>query len=448
MLKQCNPAKSFLLMTFFFAVEIYALSNNPIISRNKEVVGSPSTNIGILVNGKYGGETWNVSNGSWVAIKLDGNYSKVLINWNNTGYSWSDEISSETSCKQNMSSAIPLDYNILTSSNSTNGSDGEWSIALSVKNNVVSARSHIIEFSDAKWIKMFISKGGGSIDEIEVFDLSNEGEDIWFFPGTSITANSFKSTPPAKSFADLINESHPEFNPAIIRAGIPCINSTTMANDISKYLDVARNAKYWAIEMGTNDAWNGSNYNAPAFKKNMQLIIDSCKANNIQPIIARIIGADASKTGWQVHPDFLKAIDTLAIENKLIPGPDLYTYFSTHTSELSDGVHPNAIGGASVFRLWAEKMDSLYSESTSVAGNQIPDKKSHSLNIILKKNNGQLFINTKCAGTLTIYSLRGAFVEMSNMPANGSYKLNNKKGIFIAQFSSINGKEIVKVSNH
>jgi hypothetical protein len=91
-----------------------------------------------------------------------------------------------------------------------------------------------------------------------------------------------------------------------------------MANDISKYLNMTRNVRFWAIEMGTNDAWGGSNSNVLTFKKNMQLIIDSCKANNIHPIIARIIGTDSSKAKWQVHPDFLKAIDSLTIKNNLI----------------------------------------------------------------------------------------------------------------------------------
>ena len=432
-----------ILLIIVSICEVNAFTPNRIISRNKAIFGSPSNNIGILVNGKYG-ETWSVSNGSWVAIKLDGNYSKILINWNNTGGSWSDSIAAATSCKNGMS--MPVDYDILKSSNSTNGTDGDWTTSLTIRNNTVTARSHSIDFGGVKWVKMSIIKGGGTLDEMEVFDISNGNDDTWFFPGTSISAVAFKSTVPSQNYADLITERHPAFTPAIIRGGIGCINSTTVADDISKYLNMVRDTRYWAIEMGTNDAWGGSNYFVPSYIKNMQLIIDSCKANNIQPVIARIIGTDSVKTGWQVHPDFLKAVDSLTIKNNLIPGPDLYTYFSTHISELSDGVHPNATGGASVFRLWAEKMDSLYTFATSVAPSRLTGR-PHANNLYVIKSSKCCVIKVKYAGLLSIYSLKGALLKKSNVPANGSYKIDANKGIFIVKFTSTMGNDRITVSN-
>jgi len=153
----------------------------------------------------------------------------------------------------------------------------------------------------------------------------------------------------------------------MVRGGIPCILSTDIATDISKYLAMTKGVKYWAIEMGTNDAWGGTNANAATFKKNMQLVIDSCKAAGINPIIARMISTNASAAGWQVHQDFLTAIDDLTTQNALIAGPDLYNWFLTHTDGLtSDGVHPNATGNAYIQQLWAEAMSSLY-DSTTIA---------------------------------------------------------------------------------
>jgi hypothetical protein len=61
----------------------------------------------------------------------------------------------------------------LTSANSTTGDDGDWTAVDSVKGNNVGARGHLVDFTGAKWIKMAIAKGSGSIDEIEVFDVSN-----------------------------------------------------------------------------------------------------------------------------------------------------------------------------------------------------------------------------------------------------------------------------------
>ena len=174
----------------------------------------------------------------------------------------------------------------------------------------------------------------------------------------------FRSTPPANCFADLITKSHSGYTPAMIRGGIGCIFSANLADDVSKYLANAGNVHFWAIEMGTNDCWD--KLNASIFKANLQRVIDSCRARQIEPIIARLIATNQAKVGWQVTPEYLAAIDDLTAKNKLIPGPDLYTYFLQHQSELnSDGVHPSAAGSASIQRLWAEKMDSLYT-ATSV----------------------------------------------------------------------------------
>jgi len=272
------------IVIIIFATVGFSMTANPIISRGKTVYSSRG-NLSYLTDNKYGGQAFMVSDNSWIAINVDAGPAKVLLNWNNPGYSWSDLIASATSCKSGLN--VPVDYDILISTNSTNGDDGDWTPVLNIRNNSVTARAHSIDFGNSQWLKMSIVKGGGSIDEIEVFDVTSGGDDIWFFPGTSISANAYKSNPPSESFADLITKSNPSFTPAVIRGGIPCINSTTMANDISAYIDIARNAKYWAIEMGTNDAWGGSAYNVSTYKSNMQKIIDSCKANGIQPVIAR-----------------------------------------------------------------------------------------------------------------------------------------------------------------
>ena len=292
-----------------------AITPNPIISRGKTVYTSNGT-ASLLVDNKYGGSSFSISNGSWIAINVGTGYSKVFFNWNNPNYTWSDVIASAHSCKQSLS--CPIDYTIQTSTNSTNGTDGTWTTVATITGNNVTARGHVINFTGASWVKMNITTGGGFIDEIEVFDLSNNGTDIWFFPGTSISANSFKATVPDQNFADVVNTNHSAYNPAMIRGGIPCINSGDLATDISKYIDMTSNVKYWCIEMGTNDAWGGSNSNAATYKANLQKVIDACKAAGISPIISRLIGTNASAAGWQVHPDYLTAIDDLTTQNNLI----------------------------------------------------------------------------------------------------------------------------------
>jgi lysophospholipase L1-like esterase len=334
---------------------------NPIISRGK-VAYTSNGKVSYLTDNKFGTTSLSISKGSWIALKLDSGYSKIFVNWNNPNYSWSDTVSDVHSCNEKV--LCPVNYIVQTSSNSTNGSDGTWVTKDSIVGNVVTARGHLIDFKGASWVKMSILVGGGNIDEFEVFDVADSisvAQDSWFFPGTSISANAFKSTPPSPDFADNISKLYSCYNPIMIRGGIPCILSIDMATDISKYLKMAGNVKYWAIEMGTNDAWGGGNGNVTSFTKNMQKIIDSCKAKGIRPIIARLKGNDSAEAKWQVHPDFLKAIDTLTAHNHLIPGPDFYTWFVNHPTQLnSDGVHPNADGAASMQLLWAQTMASLY----------------------------------------------------------------------------------------
>jgi len=335
---------------------------NPIISRGKTVYTS-SGSAAYLVDNKYNTTSWTVKANSWVAINLGLGPTKVFFNWNDPAYHWANAMGS-TNCTYSIS--FPTSYKILVSSNSTNGSDGDWSTVLSVSSNTVSARGHLIDFTGYSWIKMSILQGGGTLDEIEVFDASNGINDVWFFPGTSITANTFKGTPPAINFADRITSSYPSNNPVMIRGGIGCISSTDFVNNLTKYMTIAKNAKYWAIEMGTNDAWGGSNYNAATFKSNLQKVIDACKVNGIQPIIARVLATNKTNAGWQVHADFLKAVDELTVANNLIAGPDLYNWFLAHPEDLnSDGVHPNASGASNIQRLWAEKMSTLFEGGAS-----------------------------------------------------------------------------------
>jgi lysophospholipase L1-like esterase len=341
----------------------FSIHSNPIISRGKPVYTSRGR-ADFLVDNKFKTETWYVTDSCWLAISLKKGPSKVFVNWNNPEYPWSNELA-PAKCPNSIS--FPVDYDILTSSNSTNALDGDWKIACSVRENIVSARGHLINFNGAKWIKISIIEGGGSLDEVEVFDASKGLNDSWFFLGTSISANTYKGTPPVENYADLINSKFPGNNPIMVRGGIGCINSNDLVKNLSKYIKIAGNLKYWAIEMGTNDAWEGGNRNVAKFKQNLQLVIDSCKAIGIQPIIAKVLATNPAITKWQIDPEYLKAVDDLTKENTLIEGPDLYSWFITHPEELkgeNDGVHPTAVGAASIQRLWAEKMAVLYTEGS------------------------------------------------------------------------------------
>jgi lysophospholipase L1-like esterase len=391
-----------------------AVAPNPILTQGLTPYGSPSSGLSNLNDGNYGNGSWASGGGSWVAYHLKGSPTRVVVAWNNPSYGWSDSVlppSSSHACAQGSNLTFPLDYSILTSSNSTNGSDGVWTNRLTVTNNRVSSRSHVVQTGGDPWIKMSIASGSGSLDEFDVFDASSSADDTWLFLGTSITANTYKATPPATDFPKLIQASSPKNNPATVKAGIPCIYSTDVSKYISNYLKYAGSDHFWAIEMGTNDAWGGGSGNVTSFTNAMQLIIDSAKAHGIQPMIARTLATDdvpgfksVQSSPWQVNTAFLAAIDNLTTKNKLVAGPDLYTYFYNHPTEHTDGVHPNATGAASIQRLWAQAMlAALYNTPTSIATGSI----SGNLSVATRAGGWQVTCGRDGCGELSLVSMDG-----------------------------------------
>jgi hypothetical protein len=174
----------------------------------------------------------------------------------------------------------------------------------------------------------------------------------------------------------------------------------------------------------------------------MQTIIDSCKMEGIQPIIARLLATNPAAAGWQVNIAFETAIDNLVTQNKLIPGPDLYTYFLANTSQhISDGIHPDAAGAAAIQKLWADKMASQYTPQAIAEGQSMKtsDRLSRDISISTTKSNFE--VQTGCAGTLRLFSTNGALQRTMKIPAAGSFSLPATKGLCIARFSSNHSNE-------
>jgi len=340
-----------------------AVAPNPKISLKKPVFASPTSNASALTDGKFG-SPWAYSANAWAAIKLEPGPNKILVSWNDPTGNWSDSVPTAGVCQKG--TTFPRGYRLSTSANSTNGSDGTWTLQATVSDNVVSARSHQIGFDGASWVKVEVTGGTGGLDEIEVFDVSNGLSDSWFFLGTSISQMTFKSSSVDSSFSDLVHARFPSHTPAMVRGGVPCISSSNVVASLSRYLDLMTGVRFVAIEMGTNDAWNGSTYNLPAFKKNMQTLVDSIRGRGMEPVIARVLATDPSRANWQIDPSFPLAVDTLRIKNNLVVGPDFDAWFRKHPEELNpDGVHPNAVGAQSIQRLWADAVASGLYGTTS-----------------------------------------------------------------------------------
>jgi len=103
---------------------------NPIISRGKPVYTSNGP-ANYLVDNKFKSEAWSVADNSWIAILLETGPTKVFGKLEYPDYAWSNELS-PAKCPNKMS--FPVDYDILTSSNSTMGRMviGIWLVQLVV----------------------------------------------------------------------------------------------------------------------------------------------------------------------------------------------------------------------------------------------------------------------------------------------------------------------------
>ena len=348
-------------MAVFAGNPAFAITPNKLISGGlKAYTGSTTTDYltdGFLTN-------WKSSSEKEIALNVGAGPKKLFITWESLGdCAWATNFTSN--CGH---SGVALsNFKILTSANSTDGTDGDWTEAASIVDNPVMARGVQIDFEGKSWFK-FVSEGEvGKLLEIEAFDMTDGGTDTWFFMGTSLSQMGIKQQETDSTTAQLIHARFPNYTPAMLRGGIGCINSTEVVAHLDEYLKYAGNVKYWAIEMGTNDAWGGGDWDLDAYVKNMQTIIDSAKAHNITPIIARIMATNPEKSGWQINSAFLEAVDKLVEDNKLPKGPDFYNYFLEHPELLgNDGIHPNSEGGGqAMHHLWAEALAPLYAAGDS-----------------------------------------------------------------------------------
>lgn len=337
-----------------------AITPNQLLSRNLTAFTSSGDNY-YLTDGDL--TNWKQCTARDIALNVGEGPSRLFITWESFGdCAWATDFTSGCS-----HTGTPLrNFKILTSSNSTNGQDGDWTVATEIVDNPVMSRGVYIDFEGMSWFRFVSEEEVGQILEIEAFDVSNGGDDTWFFMGTSISQMGLKQQDTDSTTANIINGRFPKYTPAMLRGGVGCINSTEVVAHLDDYLRYAGNVKHWAIEMGTNDAWGGGDWNLENYRNNIQTIIDSAKAHGIEPILARIIATDEAKAGWQVNPKFLETVDDLTEKNNLHPGPDFYNYFLEHPELLgSDGVHPNGEtrGGQAMHHLWADALAPLYTDN-------------------------------------------------------------------------------------
>lgn len=348
---------------------------NPIISRGATVVPVSAS---AVVDGVYHNGGWSTKVASLpasAAINIGAGPTRLLVQWDDGGtYNYKDLPGVAVY-------GFPMGYTLDVSADTTNGSDGTWTSVVTVTDNAVRTRGHVIDFTGMSWLRMTItaappteSGNGVQIGEIDVHDLSyspNLPDDTWFFMGDSITAFAYdRAQAHQPSFASLINMALPSYFPAMVNGGI---GGELSADGLARLPDaLALNSAYrfFVLGYGTNDASHYMTATPDIYKSNMQAMIDMVKAAGKIPIIPRI--PYSSNASYSMVDQFNPIVDDLVASNNLIPGPDFYAFFMANLDDFTcppcsnratDGLHPDDTGLQMMNQLWATAAMSLYTLS-------------------------------------------------------------------------------------
>jgi acyl-CoA thioesterase I len=342
------------------AAGVSALVASPLVSRGKQVAGRSGVRFADAsrVND---GDPWTIweagrptpEQPAWAAIDVGRGPTRLLLTWSAAGSFNYDETDYGS----------PGAYRIETSADSTDGADGAWRAVARADAVDTHAGAHSFDFAGQRWVRLVVmgapakSPNGVQIDEIRAHDASRGVADAWFFMGDSITAFAFGRPARGLGFAERVHRRHPAYDPAVVNGGIGGDKSDEGLRRIDAWLAKNPDARFWALEYGTNDA-AGDAADTTRFRANLKGMIDRVRAAGRVTILATIPFAS---DGQHRHiPRFNAVIDELARAAALPRGPDLYAWFAQHPDELRDGIHPTEDGIASINRLWAEAADALY----------------------------------------------------------------------------------------
>ncbi len=335
---------------------------SPLVSVDRPIVGSDGVESPeLLVDGEFRGNQYanfgTLENGpEWVAIDVGEGPKKLLLMFADNGTSRYDSISG----------GAPVGYTIETSADSTDGSDGEWEMAVEVTDNPVRTRAHSFAFEGMRWVRFTATEPPPDrsvrLLEILLHDISDStGErpqDSWVFFGDSISQAALTRNFGSVSFASVVADAHPGFSPIALNASIGGELLTDAIARLDQLLDLNPDIQHIAIAYGTNDSWGNQNAEAVGFRDKLVQVVETILDRGRTPIIARIpYASEAHRT----LPEFNDVIDEVQAEYGLPCGPDLYSWFLEHPEQLGpDGVHPNSPGNVQLNALWAEAAGALY----------------------------------------------------------------------------------------
>jgi lysophospholipase L1-like esterase len=224
-----------------------------------------------------------------------------------------------------------------------------WTTVGTVTGNILHSKQTLVNMNGANWIGVYITAVHGSLlnnnaqGKFAVHDARLGALDSWIAFGDSITVRGFMHDE-GNGFGQImpkqIHGLFPGFYPYWEAAGI----GGWTAQDIQSYYAgwiAAFPGKYVAINFGTNDANLGGFY-VSNYQSNMQNIITAALNAGKTVVIPTIPWLNTTSQA-QANVITLNGIiaSLIASNPGCIAGPDLYGYFSTHQSDISnDGLHP------------------------------------------------------------------------------------------------------------
>ncbi len=330
---------------------------NPVISRGCPAYSGANPATAASANDEHYFSFWFGTAPDYLAYDLSGvpedQRKQVIAVWYNT--SSYDRIGNYIS--RNME---PSDYTVEV--NAAPGgeypADG-WKVVSTVEGNTLSSRQHLVNMEGYNWIRLNISKadddtGKQASVNFDIHNVSEGVSDSWLFLGDSITAGGMNNCY-GTGFATFVNRIDPAYFPVQENGGIGGITSKDGRNNIDRWLEDSP-CRYVSIAYGTNDAW-GNQTGAENYYDNTKYMIDAIIAKGKVPVLPKI--PYSTETGVNTYLDEYNAmVDKLWEEygDKLVKGPDFDAYFREHTSNLSDGVHPDSEGYEAMRQIWAETM--------------------------------------------------------------------------------------------
>ena len=276
---------------------------------------------------------------------------------------WYNESTYDNIGKYVNKSFEPVDYTIEI--NSAEGGilpKNGWQTVVSVKNNPLSSRQHIIKMNGCCWIRMNIN---GTVKlNFDIHSISNGISDSWLFLGDSITGCGMNNCY-GTGFATHIHNIDSRYFPIQENGGIGGISSLHGKENINRWLSMYQ-GRFVSIAFGTNDAW-GNYTSAKKYYENTKYMIEAVLTSGKVPVLPTIPFA-LEKDVADHLPAYNSMVKKLWQEypTELLHGADLESFLMENTHYLSDdGVHPSSDGYEAIRKFWAETMyKSVYNKNS------------------------------------------------------------------------------------